>query len=68
MVIIGKLNSHNIFESLKEAESREYPEEAFKLAALKAHENNEQYGLYCQGSNKPYVAVGPRAWEHMNHE
>ena len=66
-IIIGKLNECDIFSSLASAESREYPEEAFRLAALKAYESNEQYGLYCTGSNTPYAAVGPTAWEKIDH-
>ncbi len=67
-IIIGKLNECSIFSSLADSESRESPEEAFKLAALKAYENNEEYGLYCQDSNSPYAVVGPMAWGKINHE
>lgn len=65
-IIVGKLNERSIFSSLADAESREYPEEAFRLAVLKAHESGQQYGLYASGSNTPYASVNPMAWEKIH--
>jgi len=50
------INHHDV-------EKREHLEEALALAALKAKEGHRIYGLFCEGSEKPFASVNQMAWE-----
>jgi len=43
-------------------ESREYVDEAFQLAALRAKETESDQGLFCPNQNKPFVSVSKELW------
>ncbi|HUU40313.1 MAG TPA: hypothetical protein VMW42_05175 [Desulfatiglandales bacterium] len=49
-------------------ERRETIKAALRLAAWRAKESFQEYGLFHSYDNmKPFAAIGPRAWKKINH-
>jgi hypothetical protein len=63
----GELNMITIkpLKTPHDIEVREHLEEALALAALKAREGRREYGLFCNGSDKPFASVNHLAWETL---